>query len=87
MCLAIPARIVEIDKYDEAIVAVEGIRKRISTALLDDVAIDEYVLVHVGFALHRVSAAEAEATLKLMADAGMLSEELESLGESAAPTP
>ena len=72
MCLALPARVVEIDPGAEtATVTLGNVRKRICTALLDSVAIDEYVLVHVGYALNKVSPEEAERTLALIAEAGI----------------
>ncbi len=72
MCLAVPARVVNVDTDAEtADVMLGGIRKSISTALLDEVAEGDYVLVHVGYALHRLDAGEAEATLDLMREAGI----------------
>ena len=66
MCHAVPARIVSLDSATSlAMVDLDGIRKEISTLLLDDVAIDDYVLVHVGFALQRIDPLEAEKTLCL----------------------
>lgn len=79
MCLAIPAKVVAIEPGDMAIAAVEGVRKRISTALLGDVDLGDYVLVHVGYALHRLSEEEAERTLALMEEAGVLAEELDDM--------
>lgn len=76
MCLAIPAEIVALEQGDMAVAAVEGIRKRISTALLEEVAVGDFVLVHVGYALHRLSPDEAERTLALMEEAGVLDSEL-----------
>jgi len=64
MCLAIPAKIVAINGI-MATVDVGGVRKEISLALVDDVAIDDYVIVHVGYALNRLDQEEAETTLKL----------------------
>lgn len=85
MCLAIPAIVVSIDADDMATVALEGIRKPVSTALLNDVTVGDYVLVHVGFALHKLSVEEAERTLQLMAETGVLAEELaEMAGEAGA---
>ncbi|GLS35221.1 hydrogenase assembly protein HupF [Mesorhizobium tianshanense] len=77
MCLAIPARVVELLDDDMAVVAFDTVRKRISLALVADVAVGDFVLVHVGYALHKVSPEEAERTLQLMAEAGVLEEELE----------
>ncbi|MFH1342686.1 MAG: HypC/HybG/HupF family hydrogenase formation chaperone [Pseudomonadota bacterium] len=77
MCLALPASVVELLDADMAIVAFGTVRKRISLALVEDVSVGDFVLVHVGYALHKVSPDEAERTLKLMAEAGVLQEELE----------
>ena len=70
MCLAIPAKVVELLTDDQAIVEMEGVRKQISLALLDDVAAGDYVIVHVGFALSKVDAQEAEQTLAMFAELG-----------------
>ncbi len=84
MCLALPAKVVEMGDGDMAVVALEGVRKTISLALVEDIAPGDYVLVHVGYALHKVSPEEAERTLQLMAEAGVLSSEVEDLaGEPA----
>ena len=64
MCLAVPARIIALDG-DHAIVDLDGIRKEASVVLLDDVAVGDYVLIHVGFALERIDAEEAEKTLAM----------------------
>jgi len=72
MCLAIPARVVDIDATtDTATVALGDVRKDVSLALVDDVAPGDYVLVHVGYALNRVSEEEAARTLALMGDADL----------------
>jgi hydrogenase expression/formation protein HypC len=65
MCLAIPVRVVELLEGDEATVDAGGVRKRISLALVDDVSVGDYVILHVGYALNRLSAEEAERTLTL----------------------
>ena len=80
MCLALPARVVSIDRdNDLATVALAGVKKEISTALLEAVEIGDFVLVHVGYALHKVSPEEAERTLALMQEAGVLQQELEEM--------
>ena len=81
MCLALPARVVSLDDGDAATVALEGVKKRISLALVEGVAVGDFVLVHVGYALHKVSEEEAARTLALMAEAGMLGDELGELAE------
>lgn len=67
MCLALPARIVAIDQHGFATADLGGVKKRVSLALLDDVAVDDYVILHVGYALARLDRIEAEATLQLFA--------------------
>ncbi len=74
MCLAIPARVVEINDNDQAIVDLGGVRKDVSLALVEDVSIGDYVIIHVGYALTRLDPEEAEKTLALMAEAGLMSE-------------
>lgn len=72
MCLALPARVVAIDEAaDMATVAVGEIRKEVSLALVEDVEVDDFVLIHVGYALSKVSPQEAELTLQLFAEAGL----------------
>lgn len=69
MCLAIPAKVESLDDATSmAIVNLDGIRKEVSTQLLDEVAIGDYVLVHVGFALERIDAHEAAKTLALFSE-------------------
>lgn len=63
MCLAIPAEVLSIEDNDCALVTIGGIRKTVSTALLDEVTVGDYVLVHVGYALSRIDEAEARRTL------------------------
>lgn len=76
MCLAVPAQVVAVDLATEtATVALGEVRKDVSLALVDDVGVDDFVLIHVGFALNRISPAEAERTLELMDAAGIVAED------------
>lgn len=77
MCLAIPAKIVEIAEGDQAIVDLGGVRKDVSLALVEDVKVGDYVIVHVGYALTRLDPEEAEKTLALMAEAGLMEQALD----------
>jgi hydrogenase expression/formation protein HypC len=75
MCLAIPARITHIDPATEtAEVNLGGVSKEVSLALITDAAIGDYVLVHVGYALNKLSEEEAEHTLRLIEEIGLLME-------------
>jgi hydrogenase expression/formation protein HypC len=64
MCLAFPARVVEIAPNQRAVVDLEGVRRDISTALLDDVHPGDYVILHVGYALSLLDREEAERTIE-----------------------
>lgn len=65
MCLAIPVRVVELVGDDDAIVDLDGIRKQVSLALVDGVAVGDYVILHVGYALTRLDPEEAARTLAM----------------------
>jgi len=75
MCLAIPARVVALPEPDSALVEVDGVRKKISLALVDGVGVGDYVIVHVGYALTRLDPEEAARTLALFAQAGAQGEQ------------
>jgi hydrogenase expression/formation protein HypC len=72
MCLALPARITEIQDDDTATVTLGGVRKQVSLALIEDATVGDYVIVHVGYALSKLDPVEAERTLALLTslDAG-----------------
>lgn len=70
MCLALPARVVELRENELGVVDLGGVRKEISLALLDDVQAGDYVIVHVGYALSKLDTEEAEATLRMFAEMG-----------------
>ena len=79
MCLAIPGKVLEIQGDDPLMrtgrVQFGGIVKEINLAYTPDVEIDQYVLVHVGFAISIVDEAEARRTLALVQE---LEEDVES---------
>ena len=67
MCLAVPALLIELRAPDQAVVDLGGIRKTISTALVPEARVGDYVIVHVGHAIGIVDAEEAHRTLALFA--------------------
>jgi len=68
MCLAIPSEIVEI-REKMATVDVSGIRREVSLLLLpEEASLGDYVLVHAGFAIHKIDKEAAEEALKLFAE-------------------
>ena len=68
MCLAIPARVVELFPGQQAVVDLSGVRKQVSIALVDDAQLGDYVIVHVGYAIGKIDPEEAERTLALFAE-------------------
>lgn len=68
MCLAVPVEVIEVPHAGEAVVDLSGVRSRVSTMLLEDVAVGDYVIVHVGHAIARLDVEEAERTLALFRD-------------------
>jgi hydrogenase expression/formation protein HypC len=69
MCLAIPVQVTEVLPGEMARVTLDGVSKVISTALIEDVQIGEYVVLHVGYALAKIDPVEAEKTLQMLASA------------------
>lgn len=75
MCLALPAKVIAVDKAaDIATVAIGEVKKDVSIALVENVRVDEFVLIHVGYALNKISEEEAQRTLELFAEAGVIDE-------------
>jgi hydrogenase expression/formation protein HypC len=68
MCLAIPVEVKELLPDNMARVTLDGVSKAVSVALVDDVAVGDYVIIHVGFALTKIDAEEAHRTLALLAE-------------------
>lgn len=68
MCLGIPGQVVELDPDNEhlAKVDVAGVRRMINVGLLEDegVALGDWVLIHVGFAMSKIDEAEADRALE-----------------------
>jgi hydrogenase expression/formation protein HypC len=83
MCLAIPACIEQLTTPGNAIVNLGGVRKEISLALVEDAAVGDYVIVHVGYALQKLDEAEALRTLEAFAEMGELDELRAELAESS----
>ena len=87
MCLGIPGQIIEFvdEANDIAKVEVSGVRRNINVALLrpQGIAVNDWVLVHVGFAMSKIDEAEARETLRLLHSLGeVYTEELGMLSQS-----
>ncbi|NNM82829.1 MAG: HypC/HybG/HupF family hydrogenase formation chaperone [Burkholderiales bacterium] len=70
MCLAVPARVFALLEESRAMIEIGGVEKEISLELVDDVAVGDYVIVHVGYALSKLDQEEALKTLALFAEMG-----------------
>ncbi|WET08061.1 MULTISPECIES: HypC/HybG/HupF family hydrogenase formation chaperone [unclassified Pseudomonas] len=75
MCLAIPARVIELRDGGNALVDLGGIRKEISLALVPQAKLDDYVIVHVGYALGLIDPQEALRTLEMFEELDRLQPE------------
>jgi hydrogenase expression/formation protein HypC len=92
MCLGIPGKIVSITDHERQLgmVDVSGIQREVNLSCIaqDNVPleqyIDEWVLVHVGFAMSKIDAAEAATTLAVLTELGEMQQELAAMQEGAA---
>ena len=90
MCLGIPGRIVEVTDPETmtAMVEVGGVRRptNICFIVADDTPpfayLGEWVLVHVGFAMSLIDAAEAERTLAMLTELGEIQAEIDAMQQS-----
>ena len=70
MCLAVPGKIINIDENDSlgrmGKVNFSGVVKNVNLSYVPDAKVDDYVIVHVGFALNKVDSEEAEKLFEYM---------------------
>jgi hydrogenase expression/formation protein HypC len=81
MCLAIPSKIVKIEN-NIATIDVDGVRREASLLLIEDAKVDEYVIVHAGFAIHKIDEKAAQESLQLLREAASLADKEEGLADS-----
>jgi len=66
MCLSIPSKVTHIDENNMATVDTMGVKREVTLELIDEkVEIGDYVLIHVGFAMNKISKEEAQDSLEL----------------------
>jgi hydrogenase expression/formation protein HypC len=72
MCLAIPGKIVEIVDEENRIAKVDvgGVKRNVNIGMLDDASLGDYVLIHVGFAMSKISEREAADQMRTLAILG-----------------
>lgn len=82
MCLAIPGKIVELldDKNQYAMIDVSGVKRKVNISLIknEQVKENDWVLIHVGFAMNKIGEKEATEQLRLLQEIG---EEVEAMEE------
>jgi hydrogenase expression/formation protein HypC len=76
MCLSIPAKVETIED-DMAVVSVGGTKYKASLQMLDDVNIGDYILLHTGFAIQKLTPEEAEESLKVFEEFEELNKKLD----------
>ncbi|MFH0787977.1 MAG: HypC/HybG/HupF family hydrogenase formation chaperone [Pseudomonadota bacterium] len=74
MCLAIPSRIVEIND-GLGTIDVDGVIRKVSLLLIEDPQVGDYVIVHAGFAIHKIDEIAALESLTLLRQALALVEQ------------
>ena len=80
MCLAIPGRIVEVNEdglMRMGKVDFGGVTREVCLAYVPETQVGDYVIVHVGFAISQIDEDEAQETIRLMVESGILGEELD----------
>ncbi len=83
MCLAIPARVKVIGENNMAEVDIMGVSRHVSLDLVPESKVDDWVLVHAGFAIQVVDEAYAKETLQLLKDMAMIDDSELGLAQGA----
>ena len=91
MCLGIPGCIIRIDDAAKKLATadVSGVRRQVNLACIVDAdypleaCVGDWVLIHVGFAMSRIDAAEAAETLRILTELGEAQQELDVMRRSA----
>jgi len=65
MCLAIPCKVLTIED-DIAGIEISGVHRKASIILLPEVKIGDYVIIHAGYAIHKIDEADAANSLKAL---------------------
>lgn len=66
MCLGIPAKVIQIEKSKQGKVDYLGTKVKTSFALLDNVKLGDWVIIHAGFAISKLEEEEAQETLAML---------------------
>jgi len=75
MCLSIPSKVISING-NKAIVSVGGTEYEASLQLVEDIKVDDYVLLHTGFAIQKISEEDAQETFNLIRELGEIDSQI-----------
>lgn len=78
MCLAVPMKIVELRSADAGVCELDGTRYDVDLSLIETPSLEEYVIVHAGFAIEKLDEKEADARLELFEEMARAYRESES---------
>ena len=74
MCLAIPSKIIKIENK-MATIDVDGVTRKASMLLLEDAGVGDWVIVHAGFAIHKIDEEAALETIRFLKEAADFAEQ------------
>ncbi len=66
MCLGIPAKVIEVDESNQGKIDYMGTKVKTNFALVDNIKVGDWVIVHAGYAISKLDEAEAQETLDLI---------------------
>jgi len=75
MCLSVPAKVIHI-KGDEATVSIGGTEYKANLQMVDDVKVGDYILLHTGFAIQKLSEEDAKETMRLLQELADIDEQI-----------
>ena len=77
MCLASPSKITHIDENGMATIDVDGVQRKTSLLLIEDPQVGDYVIVHAGFAIHKIDEKFALESLAVLRESLAISMQTE----------
>ena len=75
MCLSVPGKVISIDNK-MAEISIGGSIYKAGTHLMDEVKVDDFVLIHTGYIIQKLSEQDAEETMKYLIELGEIDEEI-----------
>ena len=73
MCLAVPMKLIKVNG-DTGVVELGGSEIEVNLQLLEDVKVDDYIIVHAGFAIQKLDQEDAEETLAILREIAEVSQ-------------